>query len=129
MKLLCKVLFVIAVIAIMLPMVTASVAVTPPRKQLVPTPYVVPYPVYLANGKALSGSHEVVGRVTSASPAIVTLSGAAVFANSTSYFCTATGADAVQTLGPQIVNLDGAHFQIIHAAAEQSAVTYRCIGI
>lgn len=86
-------------------------------------------PVYLANGTAVANMHEVVGRASGTSPVTVTLSGLARFSSNLSYFCIATGADNVQTLGPQIVNQDGAHFQIVHASADPATVTYRCVGM
>ncbi len=86
-------------------------------------------PVYLASGKLLTNSHEVVGRVTGVSPINVQLAGAARFTNATTYFCVASGADETQTLGPQVVDLDGSRFRIVHASAEPATVVYRCIGM
>jgi len=103
----------------------------PAEPRVVPVPYrpILSTPVYLANGTQLMNIHEVLGRVTGASPVTVTLSGSARFTNSASYFCVATGADEVQMLGPQVVNVDGAHFQIVHAAAQAATITYRCAGM
>ncbi len=86
-------------------------------------------PVYLASGKLLTNSHEVVGRVTGASPINVQLAGGARFSNAATYFCVASGADETQTLGPQVVNLDGSRFRILHGSADPASVVYRCIGI
>ncbi len=86
-------------------------------------------PVYLASGKLLTNTHEVVGRVTGASPIKVRLAGAARFADARTYFCVASGADDTQTLGPQVVNVDGSQFRIVHGSAEPATVIYRCLGM
>lgn len=86
-------------------------------------------PVYLASGKLLTNTHEVVGRVTGTSPIKVQLAGAARFADASTYFCVAAGADETQTLGPQVVNIDGSRFRIVHSSAEPATIVYRCIGM
>ena len=94
-----------------------------------PVPFRPATPVYMANGKLLVNAHEVIGRVTGASPVTVTLSGGARFWGADTYFCVAAGADNNQTLGPQVVNVDGSHFRIVHASAGTATLTYRCFGM
>lgn len=86
-------------------------------------------PVYMANGKLLTNVHEVIGSVRGVSPATVTLAGSARFWNAGTYFCVAAGTDDSQTLGPQVVNIDGSQFRIVHASAGAAAITYRCLGM
>ncbi len=86
-------------------------------------------PVYLSSGKRLLNTHEVVGRVSGRSPIEVQLMGAARFSGAATYFCVVSGADDLQTLGPQVVNVDGTRLRIIHASAEPASVSYRCTGM
>lgn len=86
-------------------------------------------PVYLPNGKMLTNVHEVIGRAKGLSPITVTLGGTARFYAADTYFCIASGADDNQTLGPQVVNVDGSKFRIVHASGEPATVSYRCLGM
>lgn len=121
-------LFVLAVVA-------SAVAATmaPPRSAVLverePVGVRTAVPAYMANGKMLTNVHEVVGRVKGTSPITVTLSGSARFFGADTYFCLASGADDTQTLGPQVINVDGSQFRIVHASSEPAAVTYRCLGM
>jgi hypothetical protein len=103
-----------------------AVAATPFPRPVLPSTSI---PVFLSSGMLLTNTHEVVGRLTGASPIDVQLSGTARFSNASSYFCVASGADETQTLGPQVIPVDGSHFRILHASADKATVTYRCIGM
>ncbi|HYH00713.1 MAG TPA: hypothetical protein VD837_16390 [Terriglobales bacterium] len=106
-------------------MMQGASAVQPP----IPMPTRESFPVYLASGKVLRNAHEVVGRVTGPSPATVKLSGAARFTSAETYFCTVSSGEGAQSMGPQVINVAGASFRIVHAAGGQAVVTYRCIGM
>jgi hypothetical protein len=124
-------LAVFGVVVLVASAVAANMA--PSRSALVaardPVVVSVAAPIYMANGKILTNVHEVIGRVKGTSPVTVTLSGGARFFGADTFFCTAAGADDSQTLGPQVVNVNGSQFRIVHASAEPATVTYRCLGM